>query len=447
MAAGSGPPRTTRSGKLKAEAEALRTEEGWKWVDAALDFPYGHTSGLRRFYGERAQLSEAELERYDQLKDEYDRLDADYAASDEQFDETEARLEELGNKLDHLNDRPYVFDPEEVARGGTFISLGAGGDLRIERGFVRPGDEPVVESGEDGDDLSRSAFYDVAASSGGGVSINGSPVDAELVEDEDDKLRPLSDRLVEDLTAARTIAMRNALANDPVMAFIAALHVLVLKTFFTYGSDSCLELTLQSASFSQTPGLADTVWAKEIDRRHESWGQDLPKNAGNVWTWLLAIDEVSRQALFAHCVSLSLNATVQQWNRRPASIAHAGDLARSIGFDMVDAGWTPTVDSYLGRVTKAHIMQAVREAKGDQSVELIAHLKKSDMAREAERLLTGSGWLPEQLRLTVDDAPAEHAIETEGDVALPAYLHDGADTESTDDTPEAEDYQHLDAAE
>ena len=42
---------------------------------------------------------------------------------------------------------------------------------------------------------------------------------------------------------------------------------------------------------------------------------------------------------------------------------------------MVAAGWSPTVDTYLGRVTKAHILEAVREAKGDASVELIEHLR------------------------------------------------------------------------
>ena len=31
------------------------------------------------------------------------------------------------------------------------------------------------------------------------------------------------------------------------------------------------------------------------------------------------------------------------------------------------AGWSPTVDNYLGRVTKARILQAVREAKGEQA--------------------------------------------------------------------------------
>ena len=66
---------------------------------------------------------------------------------------------------------------------------------------------------------------------------------------------------------------------------------------------------------------------------------------------------------------------------------------------MVAAGWKPTVDNYLGRVTKPRILEAVREAKGEPSVQLIDHLKKGDMAREAERLLEGTGWLPEPLRL------------------------------------------------
>ena len=39
--------------------------------------------------------------------------------------------------------------------------------------------------------------------------------------------------------------------------------------------------------------------------------------------------------------------------------------------------------------------QAVREAKGEPAVQLIDHLKKPDMAREAERLLAGTRWAPE----------------------------------------------------
>ena len=72
-------------------------------------------------------------------------------------------------------------------------------------------------------------------------------------------------------------------------------------------------------------------------------------------------------------------------------LEHSHVLARAVGLDMVAAGWTPTVDNYLGRVTKPRILMAVTEAKGEQTASLIDHLKKGDMAREAERLLAGFG--------------------------------------------------------
>ncbi|PDT82339.1 ParB/RepB/Spo0J family partition protein [Sinorhizobium sp. BJ1] len=418
--------------KLTADAEALKANEGWKWVEAAFDFPYGHSSGLRRFYGERAEFTEDELARYDRLKAEFEMLDAKYAEATEYCAETEQRLEELGNELDRLNDRPYVFDQEEVARGGAFISLGAGGELKIERGLVRSEDETQVETEGDGATDSDGEVDQVVSesSSNADMSLKGKPAHNGQIgeEDDDGKLPSLSDRLVEELTATRTVALRNALANDPVTAFIAALHLFVLKIFYVYGSDSCLDVTLQSVKFGQTQGLGDTVWAKEVEQRQEAWGQNLPKNPNELWDFLIALDDVSRHALFAHCVSLSVNAVVQPWNRRRAAIAHADQLARSLGFDMVEAGWAPTVDNYLGRVTKAHILQAVREAKGEQSAQLIDHLKKQDMAREAARLLEGSGWLPEPLRLAVDDAAT--VLENEdASVEPPAFLTEGDDAE------------------
>ncbi|MBB3571102.1 ParB/RepB/Spo0J family partition protein [Rhizobium sp. BK491] len=438
--------------KLKADAEAIRVSEGWKWVEATFDFPYGHTSGLRRFYGEQVEMTEDELARYDATRAEYDKLDAEYAEADEYSEATEQRLEELGSELDRLNDRPYVFDPQEVARGGVFVSLGASGELKFERGFVRPEDEPKCEtdpSAEAGDnDVDQG--NDLAAS--GATSGEGAQPD-----DEDETIKPLPDRLILDLTAARTVALRNALANDPVIAFVAVLHAFVLKAFYVYGSDSCLEVTLQSTRFSQTPGLGDTVWAKEIDQRHEGWGQDLPKDPNDLWDFLITLDEVSQQALFAHCASLSVNAVIEPWNKRTRAIAHADQLARSIGFDMVEAGWTATADNYLGRVTKARILQAVREAKGDQAAEFIGHLKKTDMAREAERLMAGSGWLPEPLRLvtdfaSVDDATCENAEILSGDATgsgnsdLPAFLTDSGD-DAHAATDEVNEERHLDAAE
>ena len=445
--------------KLTADAAALKTDEGWKWVDSAIDFHFGHASGLRRFYGKQAELTEEELAIHDALTAEFDKLNAEYEAADDYSEETEAHLDDLDAQLTALNERPFVLDPEDVARGGAFISLAGNGELRIERGFVRPEDEPVIDA-EDGDCVGQNGEDDAAGAEGSGVTINGKPVGIEEPDEDDGKIRPLSERLIEDLTAARTLALRNALANEPMVAFITVLHLLVLKTFYHYGAASCLEITVQHTVSTKTQGLADTVWAKEIEQRQESWGHDLPGDADAVWAYLIALDQDSRMALFAHCASMSLNATIQQWDRRSRENQHAVQLAQTIGFGMVGAGWTPTVDNYLGRVTKAHILQAVREAKGEQSAQLIDHLKKPDMAREAARLLDGSGWLPEVLRYPADAISEEIGIsETDdavaiddnhaepGGVVLPAFLTEDLDGEQAASDNDDGEGGHLEAAE
>ena len=101
---------------------------------------------------------------------------------------------------------------------------------------------------------------------------------------------------------------------------------------------------------------------------------------------------------------------------------HGDQVAGAIGLDMA-AHWTPTVENYLGRITKTRILEAVREAKGDAAAQLIDHLKKPEMAREAERLLAGTGCLPEPLRLAEPEVPGD-AGGAEVKESLPAFLHD-----------------------
>ena len=155
--------------------------------------------------------------------------------------------------------------------------------------------------------------------------------------------------------------------------------------------------------------------------------------------------------MFAHCASFGVNALYEPANRYNVGrvsahgvrrrLDQADVLARAVGLDMVAAGWKPTVDNYLGRVTKPRILDAVRQAKGEQSVQLIDHLKKGDMAREAERLLDGTGWLPEPLRL-MEVGAVEQDSDGEAE-ALPEFLAD--DDEAAAD---ADDEQpHIIAAE
>ncbi|HTO84595.1 MAG TPA: ParB/RepB/Spo0J family partition protein [Methylomirabilota bacterium] len=407
--------------KLTAAAEPIRAE-GWKWIEVAIEFSYGHTAGLRRLAGETVALTEEEQARREVLPAEYEKLEAEYAEAEELPDEIDRRLGEIETALEALENRAVAYDPAEIARAGVFVSIHADGSLRVERGYVRPEDEAPVETEGDTDGATPDGGDPGTVRTVIMVGGNGAMPEADA-PDEDDGVKPLADRLVTELTAHRTLALRDALADDPATAFVAVLHALCLGTFYRYASNTCLEITAKSAGFSvQAPGLNDTASAKAIEACHQGWAQQLPEDPAGLWDALMGFDGDSRDRLFAHCAALTVNVVKEPWHRRPDAIAHGDRVAQAVGLDMAAAGWTPTVDNYLGGVTKARILEAVREAKDEATAQLIDHLKKPDMAKEAERLLAGTGWLPEPLRTpAADTAVAEPAAD------LPAFLAEDAD--------------------
>ncbi|KQX34008.1 DNA-binding protein [Devosia sp. Root436] len=411
--------------KLTAESKAIAAE-GWKWTEVAPDFAYGHTYGLRQLRGEPVPLTAEEEATRDALKAEFDRLEEQHESADELPDAVDERLGELETALEAFVERPLSFDAEEIARAGAFISIAGNGCLRVDRGYVRPEDEASVEPEAEASDGEATG----GEASAGEDHVSGVDVpagDATTDSEEDEGLSPISDRLMTELTAHRTLGLRHALGEHPDVAFRAALHALTLKVFYHYGSDSCLELDLKTVSFgAQAPGLNDSLSAEAIRARHESWAKALPKDSADLWDALGDWDSDSRGALFAHVVSLSVNAVHEAWNRRPRALVHADQLADAVDLDMAPR-WKPTVDTFLGRVTKARILQAVGEAKGQRAADRIAHLKKGEMATEAETLLVDTGWLPDPLRrpgqtaaeVAVDSAPAvEETAGAEGETAV-----------------------------
>jgi ParB family chromosome partitioning protein len=430
--------------KLKTEAQAIASD-GWKWISVAAEFPYGHTAGLQRLVGEPIGLNDEEIAASNALQAEYEALEVRYEGSDELPEEADERLGELEAALGEFENSPFRYDPAQMAHAGVFISLDGEGALRIERGYIRPEDATamvrIADGDAEGEGASERPNGDVTGTAvqRAIVTIGGEAGDAARdAAEEDEGLRPLSDRLVTELTAHRTLALRDCLGGDFDTAFIAVLHSLALTAFYMAPWESCLELTLKQTGFAaQAPGLSDADSAKAIEARHESWRKHLPGNAAELWAELLAFDPDSRRALFAHCASLGVNAVHEPWNRNKARQHHADKLAAAVKLDVAAAGWRPTVDNYLGRVSKARIIEAVREAKGDKSAELIDHLKKADMAREAERLLEGAGWLPEPLRVAdADEMAGEQAATGEAE-ALPEFLADEEQDDEDASRPQA----------
>ena len=409
--------------KLQVEAETIASE-GWKWIEVSVDLPYGYSHGLRRLAGEQSPLSEEYGAAHAALLAEYRALEEEYSGHDEYPEDLDAKLGALETALEALKQRPLIFDAIEVARAGVFITLDRDGSLAVYRGYVRPEDEAQDETTANGadepgaegqgvDGNPSSYPYATSAPSGTIITSGGQALDATagLPDDEDDGgLKPLPERLVIELTAHRTLAMREAIGRSPDVALTLLLLKLVTDTFHTCGaSGGCVDVSVRHVYMSaQAPDLKDSPVAKAVDDRHAAWEDDLPLgDDALLWDYLTTLNQGSRLSLLAHCLSFGINALHEKVNPYGAGISASGlarrmaqsdILAKAVDLDMVDAGWEPTVDGYLNRVPKTRIIEAVREAKGEGTAQLLDHLKKGEMATEAERLLNGSGWLPEVLR-------------------------------------------------
>jgi ParB family chromosome partitioning protein len=421
--------------KLKAEAEVIAAE-GWKWVDARIEMPYGYSHGLRQLIGATAPLTDQEQTTVDALTAEYEALEAEYARAEEYPDQVDERVGEIETALAAFKDRPVTYDPAEIARAGVFISVDREGRLSVTRGYVRPEDEAPLVRDHAEDDPEGAApngtTSSIPATQGAIITIGGRGSEP---EDEDDLVKPLPERLVLELTAHRTLALHDALANNPHVAMTALLHRLVMERYHYSAPSGCLEVSVRHHFFSvQGVDLKDSLSAKAIAGRYEDWKTDLPIDDDALWDWIAGLDDTSRMTLLAHCVAYGVNALVEKIDRHSGSglsqhnlekrLSQASRLARATCLDMVEsAGWRPTVENYLGRVTKPRILEAVREGAGERAASLIEHLKKGDMAKEAERLLADTGWLPEPLR-HFQEGQALDGFAAEGDTeeVLPDFL-------------------------
>lgn len=385
-------------------------EEGWKWVQTAIDLPHGTVRGLRWLESTEVAMTEEEEASLAALEAEAEALSDKWSEEPEVPEEVHAQLEAIEAKIGALIDRPKIFDEAEVGLAGVFVSIDYDGTIRVDRGFVRPEDEPVEE--EDGGDGNPAGAVPVGDGEGdAGVPAAETPGgDVEPVEEEG--LKPLPDRLVADLTAWRTLALQDAFAHNPQLAFGAVLHAFVLSLFYRFSHASCLGLRVSEVYFSNPPeGLRDSAPARSIDARHAAWRERLPQTEAELWDALIALDANEQASLFAHCASLSLNAQIDPGQSARSDIAgrtaHSHVLARVVALDPIAAGWRATGDGYFRHVTKARILSDVTEARGAEFAGTIDHLKKPDMVREAETLLEESDWLPEPLRTPVEQASGE----------------------------------------
>ena len=366
-----------------AKLEALASHavaEGWRWADFGLDRQA--LVGMPRIYPAQREFSAEEQERYDQLLSEQEKIDREPYS-----EEGRERFIRLQGEIERLDATRFSFTEENKALSGAFFTIDRDGELAPEYGLVRPSE--VIESeADEGEEVTDEAL----------------PEKPPLPENADDKddTPTLPDRVVANLTAHRTAALRNALAEEPEVAVFALLHALVLRTFSCrLGERSCLEVRTGGAELrGYAPEIDESPAARKISARHEQWAARIAA-AESAETFIDGLNATEALALLAHCASLAVN-DVQpsgKWQAdRPAT-----RLAAKVRLNMADY-WSPTASSFFGQVTKAVILDAVSEAVNPDAARRMAGGKKTDIVEAAERLVAGTGWLPEPLRAPLPEA-------------------------------------------
>ena len=402
--------------RLKAEAEAVRAE-GWRWVAIGPE-AQSEAWRCRRVWPGTVPLTDGEEARRAELSERDEELATEHGSDDELPEEVAAELDAIAAELATLGARERRYSPEDVAVAGAVVTLAGDGTVRVERGYIRPEDEPKPEpvAAEEESD----AGEDGASDEEGEVAPPvGTPLPSPVPAEAEERFPVLSAALEGELEAHRTAGLQAELVHQPRLAFRVLLHGLATDAFYArYGETVARFTAYPPALGAACPTIADSPARAVLTEAEVAWQARLPAHHAELWTWLAEADDAILPDLLAFLVARVADAGRGDWTGERGAGGVAAQVAGAASLDM-RRWWTATAEAYVGRVPKALILDAVREGAGEEAARPLRDAKKDGMVAAATELLDGKGWLPVRLRapLTAGDAVAEAAND---DAPVPA---------------------------
>ena len=379
--------------RLADMADQMRGE-GWAWVDVVPRATHAELHVFHRARRERRQPTKAEAKRVAKLEAEQqalqDRLDDEEAdVSDEGAQCLQEHLDALGDQLDAIDQSLTTYAPEVLAQAGAVVAVDHAGAVVVHRGLLR---------GEQVKTLRERVKAEGRATGGDAEFGSAEPPRASL-----------SEKLVRRLSAHRTAALQAEMARHPQIAMVLLVHHLARRVICSGHEGSPININAKSqldGLVAHAPDIGEARAATGLREVLEAWAERLPDDSAAMFAVLLALPQTDLIALLAVCVASTVGAIQFREAETPAYL-----LARALDLDM-HAWWTPTAAGYFEHVSKAKALEAVAMFAPDQ-VTRLSKLKKGDLASEAERLGTGSGWLPAMLcpPLTSERADAVSPID------------------------------------
>ncbi|HCK85136.1 MAG TPA: hypothetical protein DHW63_11660 [Hyphomonadaceae bacterium] len=351
--------------KLRPIAEQVRGE-GWAWVEVAMD-EIGWQRFPSRVREERRTLSKREQTRLENL----------YAKLDEAEDAAE--IAKIETNIDALAATSWL--AEEVKLAGAVITLTREGASKIERGLVRDDDVKALKV------LRRKAERS----------------DNETENESDGNAGPqppaarLSAKLVEELQAHKTLALRAVLAGRPD----AALRVLVFtlaERFVGRFTSSPLDFKIDDEDVSRSITRSKTNASEAYEKIATSWRDRLPADSEQLWRYVSEAQQDTLLELLAVMIAPGLDLrTDARMSDAPTQIRIADWFADAVALDM-SLWWTASADSYFSHVKRDMILDAIREHKPGLCVPKLEKASKAELISRTKRIFKGASWLPELLR-------------------------------------------------
>lgn len=350
--------------KLAAAALVIEQQEGWSWSLAR--------EGSVRNYGDdrehylvlpapEGEFSAEELQRLDEL---YATLEATETFEDE------AAIQVL---IDEIENAASVraWTPEQKAACGVVVSL-YDGELCVQRGVQKKIQTAVSDAGEHGGD--QAAVHVVTRSI-------------------PDAAEGISMPLLKKMSSERTLAVQAELVKQPQKA-VALMVWRLCSCVFDYCTTTRHPFVLRlevhhSGLTSEAPTGEDGQAWRYLMQEKARLEALLPEGWQKDFTTFFTLDG---QTLMAFCTACSVDGV----QTRECGHTRRSDLdgvEAALGFHLRD-WWQPTADNFLGLLSKAQIVAALKEAGLTGAASDAEKMKKGDAASHAEQWLSGSRWVP-----------------------------------------------------
>ena len=426
--------------KLQAFAVEVATETGYGWVRPLVGTRVDHAAveALHPVQVEAAPLSEEEQARIATIADEMAEIETKFEAGlddDGDADALEDRFGALEAELVRIQDKPGVVSDELKPSVGCFVILDAEG-------------MPVIDATL----YSETAPRKQRSTTATGGNANGSGDPDGMGEDGEVAIKPLSQRLIGELSVQRRDILAANLAVNPAVALDLLIFAIADRTP-TYGRDergttvrapepSCyLDAYPASPAFEQLAEIRDGL--------DTSWTE--PETTVARFEAFAGLDDDAKAGWLAYVVAKSLEPSIGG-----ARLGHQGPSSNDLhdhlaGLMQIEAAqhWRPTAANYFDRVGKQQLLRHITDIGGTTMAASYMASKKGDLSQTCEKLFAGEtivapevkaaalAWVPDAIRFRpAAEGIADETAESEG-AAEPLVEDAGEEPLDVEDLVEA----------